>query len=100
MRLFHRFRCSIIHLFLSIGINFRLELFALCLKLMNQPLRDSGFFSVEWDFIALFLKASVVVHGLLESLPSEIHGVTIFHGSATNLGEKGPAGLVFLRQET
>jgi len=55
MRLLHRFRSSIIHLFLSVGINLGLELFTLSLKLMNQPLRDSGFLSVEWDFIALFL---------------------------------------------
>jgi hypothetical protein len=100
MRLLHRFRSSIIHLFLSVGINLGLELFTLSLKLMNQPLRDSGFLSIEWDFIALFLKASIVVHSLLESLPSKIHGVPIFHRSATNLGEKGPAGLVFLWQET
>ena len=100
MRLFHRFRSSIIHLFLSISINLGFELFAFSLKLMNQPLRDSGFLSVEWDFIALFLKTFVVVHGLLESLPSKIHGVPIFHRSATNLGEKGPAGLVFFWQET
>jgi hypothetical protein len=99
MCLFHRFRCCIIHLFLSIGINLGLKLFSLSLKLMNQPLGYSSFLPIEWDFIALFLKTPVVIHGLLESLSSKIHGISIFHGSATNLREKGSARLVLLWQE-
>lgn len=55
MCLFHCLGCCVIHLFLSIGINLRLKLFSFSLKLMHQPLRDSGLLSIEWDFIALFL---------------------------------------------
>ena len=94
--LFHCLGGSFVHL-----VDPWLQLFALSLQFMNEPLGNSSFFPIQGYLVALLGELQIVFPGLFKTLSAEVYSLfrVRVHLEASNLTKKGAPRLVFLGQE-